>query len=233
MKLLYGLISRNQNMLKPEHYIRQTGLINPMLLDIPIVVVGAGGIGSWTCLALGKLGCQNVTVIDFDKVEIHNIGSQFYTDGDLGEFKVKALEERLFGLLDNAPKGKVGQIKEGAMEVLKGAKIVISAVDNIEVRRWIFEGLKGEDSILIDGRMAGNTIHLMCAPLNNEESIKGYEATLFPPEEAIQENCTERAVVYNCFVMAGLITDLVARLASKKEVPTEMVIDLANFTMEN
>ena len=44
-----------------------------------ILIVGAGGIGSTTAYTLAKMGCSNITVVDFDEVEIHNCSSQFYS----------------------------------------------------------------------------------------------------------------------------------------------------------
>src|ERR1035437_9086780 len=81
-------------------HMRQLGLIDPEKLQMPIAIIGAGSIGSWTALALLKLGCSDVTVFDFDKVEEHNIGSQIYTMADIGKDKTQALKDRL-GLLVN------------------------------------------------------------------------------------------------------------------------------------
>jgi len=48
-------------------YKRQTNLVKPEELDFPILLIGCGGIGSWTLLALRKMGCSNVAVVEFDK----------------------------------------------------------------------------------------------------------------------------------------------------------------------
>src|SRR3990167_6840796 len=74
-------------------FIRQLKLVNPQELEFPITVIGAGGIGSWATLALAKMGCSNISVIDFDKVEIKNTPSQIYTMSQKGKNKVSALKE--------------------------------------------------------------------------------------------------------------------------------------------
>ncbi|KKK73235.1 hypothetical protein LCGC14_2895880, partial [marine sediment metagenome] len=79
-------------------YSRQMGIVDPGKLDIPIAVVGAGGIGSWTTLALTRMGCNDITVIDFDKVEAHNVGSQIFTEDDIGKTKVEALADKISSL---------------------------------------------------------------------------------------------------------------------------------------
>ena len=61
-----------------EHLIRQFDLIPEDVLGEPITIIGVGAIGSWTTLALAKMGFQNLTVFDDDKVSIENMNSQFY-----------------------------------------------------------------------------------------------------------------------------------------------------------
>lgn len=219
--------------INPELYIRQTGLIDPELLTKSILVIGAGSIGSWTALALLKLGCSNVTVLDNDVVEAHNAGSQVYNSIDDGKRKIDALKMKLLGLTEIQPEYIFTTIDAETVKQLLGFDIVISAIDNIEGRKIMFDALKGSDKLFIDGRMAGNAIEVYTIPMDKEASVKLYGETLFSPEEAIPVSCSERSVVYNCFVIAGIITDIVAQRANKEETPEELIIDLKNFTMFN
>ena len=72
---------------------RQQDLIDPDQLDVPITVVGCGGIGSFVVLTLAKMGCRALTVYDDDRVEPHNIPNQAYRLADVGRLKVEALAE--------------------------------------------------------------------------------------------------------------------------------------------
>src|SRR3990170_3456674 len=85
-------------------HIRQTDLIHPDRLTMPIAIIGAGSIGSWTALALLKLGCSDVTVYDYDNVEEQNVGSQIYKSADVGMPKTEALRNRLGILVDTEVK---------------------------------------------------------------------------------------------------------------------------------
>lgn len=217
-----------------EYYIRQSGLISVDQLTKSIVVIGAGSIGSWTTLALLKLGCSDITVIDNDVVEVHNAGSQVYNSLDDGEKKIDALSKKLMGLTEMQPEFLFETLDEKtAKEALEPYEIVISAIDNIEGRKIMFEALKGTKKLFIDGRMAGNAIEIYTIPMDDPEKVKLYEETLFPPEEAIEIPCSERSVVYNCFVIAGLIADIVAQKSNGENVPEELIVDLKNFTMFN
>ena len=59
-------------------YWRQLDIVNIDKLQVPIIVVGAGAIGSFVTLALAKMGCGNITSYDMDTVEEHNLPNQFY-----------------------------------------------------------------------------------------------------------------------------------------------------------
>jgi tRNA A37 threonylcarbamoyladenosine dehydratase len=61
-----------------------------------IVVVGVGGVGSWTVEALARTGVGRLTLIDLDQVAESNINRQIQAlDGTIGQAKVLALKERL------------------------------------------------------------------------------------------------------------------------------------------
>jgi molybdopterin/thiamine biosynthesis adenylyltransferase len=216
-------------MINSELYIRQTGIIDPEKLTQKILIIGAGSIGGWTALCLGKLGCQDITVMDFDDVEIHNAGSQIYKATDDKMPKVVALQERLRFLLEDPI--NVVRAKWHPEIDLKEYDIVIAAVDNITVRKEIFEHLQESDTLYIDGRMAAHAIEIYTTDMDDVPSMAFYESTLFAEEDALPIACSERSVVYNVFVVAGMIGDLVARHANGKELPRELIIDLENFTM--
>ena len=205
------------------------GLIDPKKLAMPIYIVGAGNIGSWTALALMKLGCQNVTVIDFDRVEEHNVGSQLYNDADTGETKVQAMADRIRLLAPNTP--SVIERAWTPQEDLEGYDIIISAVDSIEVRASLFRSLQGSRKVFIDGRMGGNSLTVYTVHMDNPDEVRLYEQTLFEKGEALEIPCSERSVVYNCFVMAGMIANMVTHVANNHATTPELEIDLMNLTM--
>ena len=215
-------------MLNRNHYIRQSGIIDASKLDFPILVIGAGGIGGWTTLALAKMGCQDIEVMDNDFVEEHNLGSQIFAERHIGELKVRALADVVSSLTTQNIK-PIQLLFSEDTHIPEKYKIVISAVDNMKARSNIFNAVRG--GYLIDGRMASNEIHVHCVPLASTVARESYSKTLFSDEEASEIPCSERAVVYNVFVVAGLITDMVAQIANGVVPPAELVFDLRNFTL--
>lgn len=66
------------------------------LLAAHVVVVGIGGVGSWTAEALARSGVQRLTLIDLDHIAESNINRQLHAlDATLGQAKTEAMRERI------------------------------------------------------------------------------------------------------------------------------------------
>lgn len=66
-----------------------------LLKSANVLVLGAGGTGSHTTEALARLGVGNITVVDFDTVELSNLNRQNFEYNDIGKLKTAALKERI------------------------------------------------------------------------------------------------------------------------------------------
>ena len=58
-----------------------------------VAVAGLGGLGSHIALALARSGVGHLKLIDFDRVNLSNIGRQAYNLEHLGRLKTEALEK--------------------------------------------------------------------------------------------------------------------------------------------
>lgn len=210
-------------------YNRQFDLVK-CDMTTPITVVGAGGIGSFTVLTLAKMGFQNITVYDFDKVEAHNLPNQFYRLADIGQLKVDALADivRAFTdiVIEPVPaKLDVEDFKTWTPEVL------VSAVDNMATRKQLYDAYCAEDPIkvFIDGRMGADQAEVYT--ITGEPARSAYEERLWTDAEAAQVPCTSRATMYNVLTIASLIANQ-TRLALMGE-PTEwaVIVDNKNIRM--
>lgn len=67
-----------------------------MIKQAKVLVVGAGGLGCPALQYLAAAGVGTIGIIDFDKVELHNLHRQIlYTTEDVGKPKAPAAAERL------------------------------------------------------------------------------------------------------------------------------------------
>ena len=101
------------------------------LRDVQVVLCGAGAVGSNLADNLARQGFSKLRVIDHDRIEEHNVGTQLYGESEVGVWKVEALRNRLFRAtgveIDGVRKEMTAQ---NAQALLKGAGVVVDTFDN-------------------------------------------------------------------------------------------------------
>lgn len=97
-----------------------------------VLVIGAGGIGSFLIPLLDKVGLYDITVADPDKVETKNLPYQNFTVGDVNLYKVASMKARFSSISLNS---KFPILTEKQMQ---GYDLVICCVDNLSVRRTLY-----------------------------------------------------------------------------------------------
>ena len=131
-----------------------------------VLVIGAGGIGSYLCQELHQLrhqwiGKAKFTYIDDDQVEEKNIKYQNYVDEDILDFKTDSLKTRY---RVNNIVGKVTSNKD-----LTGYDLIILAVDNNQVRCLAAKYCFKNKVQMIDLRSEGRTIMAMTHSVNETD----------------------------------------------------------------
>ena len=95
-----------------------------------VMMIGAGGIGSFMIPLLDKVGLYDITVYDPDIVELKNITYQNFTKEDIDKRKVDAMAEKYN--IDAQP------YKVLTAGQLKGYDLVICCADNLDIRRTMY-----------------------------------------------------------------------------------------------
>jgi hypothetical protein len=171
-------------------------------------VVGAGAIGGWSVQTLAKLGFNNITVYDFDCVEIENIGSQPYRFCDIGDKKVHAL----YDIVDQFADVKIeayDAMFDDKIDIDKFA-IVIMAVDNMKTRALAFDMYKRSFvQYFIDVRMAAEFAVGYVLDKSMPSIATNYADTLYSDETAKKEPCTAKATVYTSTLIGGMVAKIV------------------------
>jgi len=107
------------------------------LTELSLAVVGVGRSGSLVAASLARLGCRQVTLIDPDRVELHNVDAMdLVTSADIGCFKAEVVASRMRELNTRLHVRSLTSSVFGseAHTALKSAQVIICAVDNPAAR---------------------------------------------------------------------------------------------------
>ncbi|NPA84427.1 MAG: ThiF family adenylyltransferase [Crenarchaeota archaeon] len=105
-----------------------------------VLVVGCGGLGSWTSLIMAKSGWKDFILVDPDYVEPKNISNQIYFPEDVGKPKVEALKRKL---QDLGAKVETYQSRiEEVLDRLPEVPLALALTDNIPSRLVVEEKYK-------------------------------------------------------------------------------------------
>lgn len=159
-------------------------------LKYPIVIGGAGGIGSWLTVMLSRVISSDTPVIiyDMDNVEEVNIAGQLYKITDIGKSKTEAVKEITESFSKFSSLVCEGKYDETSM----ASPIMFSAFDNMKARKDMFENWKKEaavcpDSIFIDGRLLAEQLQVFFV---TPDKIDAYEKHLFNDSEVADTSCS-------------------------------------------
>jgi molybdopterin/thiamine biosynthesis adenylyltransferase len=103
-----------------------------------ITICGAGALGSNLADTLARQGASRLRIIDHDRVEEHNIGTQIFGHADIGAFKVEALRKHLFratGIEIDPVRKQL--IDSNAHALLKDSDLILDCFDNTAARALI------------------------------------------------------------------------------------------------
>ena len=194
----------------------------PRLASIPITIIGAGAVGSFTVLALAKSGAERITVYDDDSVEAHNLPNQWFRLADTGRLKVEALQELVRDMtgvrIEAVPERFMGQ---------RASEVTVCAVDSMDMRMELWRHLHPRPQLYIDARMGAEVGKVHCVgPFGS-----WYEDTLYPSSEAHKAPCTARATMYCASGLAAFIASQVANYASDRPTRAELTVDFRNALM--
>jgi len=210
-------------------FLRQIDLVRPEALETPVHLVGCGGIGSFTALALGKLGCSNLHLYDDDRVEEHNVPNQFFRAMDVGRPKVDALAEILEAFTGIRARTHLRRLDS---ERLQG--IVVGGVDSMAARKTLWLKTvrhRAGIPLYLDGRLGAEVCRLYAIRPVDPDDIRYYERSLYEDSQAVPLSCTASAIIYTGFAMAGLIADQVKKFATGEPTPREILYDLKTLTL--
>ncbi|MFW5793981.1 MAG: ThiF family adenylyltransferase [Bacillota bacterium] len=107
--------------------------------NLKVFVLGLGALGSNLIPFLIRNGYKNITGIDFDRIEKHNIGNQFYSQQEVGRKKSQILKNKIYRELGIAIDTIDKKIQEVSSSYLEGYDLFVDTFDNWESRGYFQE----------------------------------------------------------------------------------------------
>lgn len=150
-----------------KNFTTRTGLIIGQegiekLKNSNVIVFGVGGVGSFAAEAIARAGVGNLTIVDFDDVDITNINRQLPAlHSTVGRYKVDVMKERI---LDINPDINIKAIKslynEETSEELLSEKYdyVVDAIDMVSSKIHLIETCKKKGLEIISSMGMGNKL---------------------------------------------------------------------------
>ncbi|NLR61094.1 hypothetical protein HGH93_23535 [Chitinophaga polysaccharea] len=171
-----------------------------------IIIIGAGGIGSWLSLFLSRTGA-NLFIYDYDHFENHNGGQVMFRE-DEGKLKTEAIKSTIASFSPDCEVTTFGKY----IQTSDSGKIVICGPDNIPTRRLAFNKWatlvskapveQKREYFFMDGRLLAEQLQIFCFSGDMPSLIEKYRTEfLFEPDEDTEESCTFKQTT----PMAGLI----------------------------
>lgn len=142
---------------KEKEQIRQAvGLSRAKYGKINVAIVGVGALGSHLVPLLRNEDVR-LTVIDFDRVELKNVSSQFHSKGSLRRKKVESIAKLVefcfgFSILTNPNKLTADNIEQ----ILRGTNLIVDCLDNAEGRLLVQKYAKDNNIPCVHGGLAAN-----------------------------------------------------------------------------
>lgn len=166
----------------------------------PIIVGGAGGIGSWFMILLTRTGDHKIMLMDPDIVEDSNLAGQFYTESDIGKTKVGAVSNHVDTMSGKKP--NLFYTTDRYLPDSPVSPIMVSCFDNMQAREDMFRNWEKQDNpkLFIDGRMNAEAFQLFAVTPKN---TLRYDDHLYDDAKVPDLPCSFKATSHTAAMLAG------------------------------
>lgn len=201
-----------------------------------VCVVGVGGIGNPVTTMLIAMGVGKLRIIDRDVIEISNLHRQhLYNEDDIGKVKVEVAAERLqkLNLTAKIEAIPISVTRYNAESLVKGADIVIDALDSVDARYALNDACIMQKIPFIYAGALG-MLGSVCTILPGESACL---RCMFPElEEEDMPTCSTEGVHPSIlYLVAGTqVSEAVKIITGQKPslVDKLLYLDLNDLTME-
>lgn len=179
------------------------------LIDSHVVIVGLGGLGSPISMYLAAAGVGQLTLIDFDTVELSNLQRQIvHSTADLNRPKVESARDRLLGL---NPEIDVHTINEQLDEpqlstTFAAADVIVDATDNFDTRYMINRAAYREKKPLVSG--AAIRFEGQVSVFRHDQPEQACYQCIYRAGTSVTETCSQTGVIAPLLGIIGSVQAL-------------------------
>lgn len=199
-----------------------------------VLVIGAGGLGCPILLYLGAMGVGTIGIIDFDKVEIHNLHRQIlYTTDDIEKPKAPTAAKKLN---DSNPHVSCIVFNEllqesNAADMISQFDIVVDGSDNFLTRYLVNDICVDQRKPLVYGSILKSEGQLAVFNYNDSKNLRDIYPE--PPNPEDVPNCSENGVTGFApgiigLYMANVVIQIILGTHKNQGL---MLFDLDQFTI--
>lgn len=192
MSIIQDFLRYNRQVILPE--IGDEG--QAKLKNAKVLVIGAGGLGCPILQYIATAGVGTIGIVDFDKIEIHNLHRQIlYTEDQIGLSKASTAKktiEKLNPLISVLAFEEKLTI-ENAARIIAYFDIVIDGSDNFSTRYLVNDTCVTLDKTLVYGSILGFEGQL--AVFNHQGSKNLRDLFPEPPNPKDVPNCSFNGVL--------------------------------------
>jgi molybdopterin/thiamine biosynthesis adenylyltransferase len=185
-----------------------------------VLVIGAGGLGCPVLQYLAGAGVGTIGIVDFDKIEIHNLHRQvLYATADIGKRKAVVAAEKLKALNPNVDCIVFDQLltEENAVAMIEQFDLVLDGSDNFLTRYIVNDACVQQNKPLVYGSILN--FEGQVAVFNYKGSKNLRDLYPEPPNPEDVPSCSENGVLGIVPGMAGtLMCDLALKIILEQEV---------------
>nr|WP_314840069.1 HesA/MoeB/ThiF family protein [uncultured Flavobacterium sp.] len=192
MSVIQEFLRYNRQTMLPE--IGDSG--QEKLKQARVLVIGAGGLGCPILQYISTAGVGTIGIVDFDKIEIHNLHRQIlYTEDQVGLSKALIAKEKLEAL---NPLIKVAAFEakltvENAVQIIQDFDVVVDGSDNFATRYLVNDTCVALGKPLVYGSILGFEGQL--AVFNHQGSKNLRDLFPNPPNPKEVPNCSLNGVL--------------------------------------
>lgn len=176
------------------------------------------------------MGFKNITVMDFDKVALHNCASQGFSLKDVGKYKSDVLFQEMI-TNDNAEHICLQQKWTPYTNDYMVYDYVFLAADCMTTRKAAVNYFHNRlmSAVIIDSRMLGETMRILC--IYDDASYQHYKSTLFSNSERMEAGCTSQTTLYCSKICAGLAIQRMIAHNQGRILNTDYIYDLTTESL--